>query len=149
MSVVKINVITVPEERAEMLEQRFAARAAEVEHVDGFESFDLLRPTAGTDRYLVVTKWRDDASFEAWMNSESFQQGHAQSGGGGAGDSASGEGAAASGHPGESGGHPGGEGEGHPQAGGHGAPGAGERPAATGAELWAFEVVTSATGNHP
>jgi heme oxygenase (mycobilin-producing) len=135
VSVVKINVITVPEGRAEMLEQRFAARAGEVEHVDGFESFDLLRPTGGTDRYLVVTKWRDDASFEAWMNSESFQRGHAQSGGPGA---ATGEG-----------GHPGGQGEGHPQAGGHGAPAGGERPAATGAELWAFEVVTSATGNHP
>jgi heme oxygenase (mycobilin-producing) len=148
VSVVKINVITVPEGRAEMLEQRFAARAGEVEHVDGFESFDLLRPTAGTDRYLVVTKWRDDASFEAWMNSESFQQGHAQSGGGDAGDSAS-SGAQAAGGPDQAGGHPGGAGEGHPQAGGHGAPPAGERPAASGAELWAFEVVTSATGNRP
>jgi len=142
VSVVKINVITVPAERAEMLEARFAARAGEVEHVDGFESFDLLRPTGGTDRYLVVTKWRDDAAFEAWMNSESFQRGHAQSGGGTpAGGEQSG------------GGHPGGDGEGHPQAAGHpgtdGPPAGGERPAATGAELWAFEVVTSATGTTP
>ena len=143
MSVVKINVITVPEGRAEVLEERFAARAGQVEHVDGFESFDLLRPTEGTDRYLVVTKWRDDASFEAWMNSESFQQGHAQSSGDAGGAPAAG------GHPGEAGGHPGGAGEGHPQAEDHGAPPAGERPAATGAELWAFEVVTSATGNRP
>jgi heme oxygenase (mycobilin-producing) len=154
VSVVKINVITVPEERAEMLEQRFAARAGEVEHVDGFESFDLLRPTGGTDRYLVVTKWRDDAAFEAWMNSESFQRGHAQSGGGAptGGPPASGE-AGSGGHPGSAGGHPGADGEGHPQAAGHpggdGPPAGGERPAATGAELWAFEVVTSATGNKP
>src|SRR5665811_278142 len=56
VSVVKINVLQVPEGRGEMLEQRFASRAAEVDKVDGFESFDLLRPTGGTDRYLVVTK---------------------------------------------------------------------------------------------
>lgn len=131
MSVVKINVITVPEGRTETLEQRFAARAGEVEHVDGFESFDLLRPTAGTDRYLVVTKWRDDASFEAWMNSASFQRGHAQSGGGASAASGDDSGA----------------GE-RPAAPGDDA-GAGERPAASGAELWAFEVVTSATGTRP
>jgi heme oxygenase (mycobilin-producing) len=41
VSVVKINVLQVPEGRGEMLEQRFAARAGEVEKVDGFESFEL------------------------------------------------------------------------------------------------------------
>jgi hypothetical protein len=53
VSVVKINVLQVPEGRGEVLEQRFAARAGEVEKVDGFESFELLRPTEGFDRYLV------------------------------------------------------------------------------------------------
>ena len=148
MSVVKINVLQVPEGRGEVLEQRFAARAGEVEKVDGFESFDLLRPTEGTDRYLVVTKWRDEEAFQAWMTSEAFTKGHASSAPGG------GEQPAGGGHPG-SGGHPGGgeqpAGGGHPGSGGHpggppsgGAPGGG--PAATGSELWGFEVVTSATG---
>jgi heme-degrading monooxygenase HmoA len=125
VSVVKINVLQVPAERAEVLEQRFAARAGEVEKVDGFESFDLLRPTEGTDRYLVITRWRDEDAFQAWMNSEAFTAGHAHSGGGAP----------------AGGGHPGGEGGGHPG----GAP-AGGGPAAMGSELWGFEVVTSATG---
>jgi heme oxygenase (mycobilin-producing) len=120
VSVVKINVLEVPEGRGEVLEQRFAARAGEVEKVDGFESFDLLRPTEGTDRYLVVTKWRDDDSFQAWMNSQAFQKGHAQSGG---------SDRSASGGPSH--------GEGERPSG----------PAATGSELWGFEVVTSATGS--
>lgn len=77
---VKINLIEVPEGRGEVLEERFAARAGEVERVDGFESFDLLRPTEGTDRYLVVTRWRDDAAFQAWMSSDAFRKGHAHSG---------------------------------------------------------------------
>lgn len=83
MSVVKINVLEVPEGRGEALEQRFAARAGEVDKVDGFESFELLRPTEGTDRYLVVTHWRDEASFAAWVSSDAFQRGHAGAGGGG------------------------------------------------------------------
>ncbi|WP_052668482.1 antibiotic biosynthesis monooxygenase family protein [Nitriliruptor alkaliphilus] len=123
MSVVRINVLEVPPARAEVLEQRFAARAGEVEKVDGFESFELLRPTDGTDRYLVVTRWRDHEAFEAWMSSQAFQKGHAQAGGPPAGGPPAGE------QPG--GGHPG------------GAPGGG--PAATGSQLWSFDVVTSAT----
>jgi heme oxygenase (mycobilin-producing) len=125
VSVVKINVLQVPEGRGEVLEQRFAARAGEVEKVDGFESFELLRPTEGFDRYLVVTRWRDEEAFQGWLSSQAFQKGHAQS----AGDQA----ASAGGHPGEGGGHPGG----HPGGEGGG-------PAATGSELWGFEIVTSA-----
>jgi heme oxygenase (mycobilin-producing) len=121
MSVVKINVLQVPEGRGDVLEQRFATRAGEVDKVDGFESFELLRPTEGTDRYLVITKWRDEESFQAWMNSAAFQKGHARAGGG------EGEGHGG-GHPGGSG-HGGGEGGEQPQ------------PAATGSEVWGFEVV--------
>lgn len=67
MSVVKINVLTVPAEQREVLEKRFASRAGSVENSDGFEWFELLRPVEGTDQYLVYTRWRDEASFQAWM----------------------------------------------------------------------------------
>jgi heme-degrading monooxygenase HmoA len=66
-SVVKINVLTVPAEQRETLEKRFASRAHAVENSDGFEWFELLRPVEGTDDYLVYTRWRDEASFQAWM----------------------------------------------------------------------------------
>ncbi|MFC8348594.1 antibiotic biosynthesis monooxygenase family protein [Streptomyces sp. NPDC057280] len=67
MSIVKINVLTVPEEQREVLEKRFAARASAVEGSDGFEWFELLRPVEGTDTYLVYTRWRDEESFQAWL----------------------------------------------------------------------------------
>lgn len=67
MSVVKINVLTVPAEQRETLEKRFASRAHAVENSDGFEWFELLRPVEGTDNYLVYTRWRDEESFKAWM----------------------------------------------------------------------------------
>ncbi|MCM2579305.1 antibiotic biosynthesis monooxygenase family protein [Streptomyces meridianus] len=66
-SVVKINVLTVPDEQREVLEKRFASRAGAVENSDGFEWFELLRPVEGTDQYLVYTRWRSEADFQAWM----------------------------------------------------------------------------------
>ncbi|MFI6468894.1 MULTISPECIES: antibiotic biosynthesis monooxygenase family protein [unclassified Streptomyces] len=103
-SVVKINVLTVPEEQREVLEKRFASRAGSVENSDGFEWFELLRPAEGTDQYLVYTRWRSEEDFQNWMATSMR------------------------------GAHGGAQGEG------------GERPkpAASGSELWSFEVVQQA-----
>ncbi|MDX2297571.1 MULTISPECIES: antibiotic biosynthesis monooxygenase family protein [Streptomyces] len=68
MSIVKINVLTVPAEQREVLEQRFASRAGSVEGSDGFEWFELLRPLEGTDQYLVYTRWRSEEDFQKWMS---------------------------------------------------------------------------------
>jgi heme-degrading monooxygenase HmoA len=76
MSVVRINAITVPPDRAEELERRFAARAGEVAKSPGFEAFELLRPTDGRDTYLVYTRWATQADFDAWVQSPSFAHGH-------------------------------------------------------------------------
>ncbi|APY91113.1 antibiotic biosynthesis monooxygenase [Streptomyces alfalfae] len=104
MSIVKINALTVPEEQREILEKRFASRAGAVENSDGFEWFELLRPVEGTDQYLVYTRWRDEASFQAWM-----------------------EGPMKVAHQG-------------------GGEGGGERPkpAASGSNVWSFEVIQQA-----
>ena len=76
MSVVRINAISVPEERAEELERRFAARAGEVWSSPGFEAFELLRPTDDRDTYLVYTRWRSQEDFDAWVSSPAFAHGH-------------------------------------------------------------------------
>jgi heme-degrading monooxygenase HmoA len=76
MSVVRINAITVPPDRAEELERRFSARAGEVGKSAGFEAFELLRPTDDRGVYLVYTRWRSQADFDAWANSPAFQHGH-------------------------------------------------------------------------
>lgn len=68
MSVVKINAIHVPPQAGQELERRFSARAGAVEGSPGFLGFQLLRPTAGEDRYFVVTHWEDEASFAAWRD---------------------------------------------------------------------------------
>ncbi|GAB2600087.1 mycobilin-forming heme oxygenase MhuD [Streptomyces capparidis] len=104
MSVVKINVLTVPPEQRETLEKRFAGRAGAVENAEGFEHFELLRPVDGTDKYLVYTRWRSEEDFQKWMS------GPMQAA------------------------HRGGGGEGGEQP----------KPAASGSELWSFEVLQEA-----
>ncbi|MGP3911220.1 antibiotic biosynthesis monooxygenase family protein [Nonomuraea sp. 10N515B] len=110
MSVVKINVLTVPADMREELEKRFSKRAGMVESADGFEWFELLRPVEGTEQYLVYTRWRSEEDFQKWQSSQAFARGHAQA-------AAS---AAAQGH-------------------GHG-----QGPAASGSEVWTFEVAETA-----
>ncbi|CAM4069789.1 hypothetical protein GCM10009799_36700 [Nocardiopsis rhodophaea] len=116
-SVVKFNVLTVPEGSGATLEERFANRAGLVEGQPGFEEFQLLRPVEGTDRYIVYTRWKDEESYQNWLQSRSFQHGHAQ---------AAAE-AEKSGH---------GHGHGHGQGG----------LAAIDSEQWGFEVVQHVTG---
>jgi len=98
MGFVAINVLSVPEGAGATLEQRFAGRAGMVDSAPGFERFELLRPVAGTQDYLVVTHWASEDDYRAWLDSRSFAAGHAS------------------------------------------APAAGSS-AATGSEIWTFEVV--------
>ncbi len=113
MSIVQINALTVPENMGPELERRFAARKKAVDQTPGFEGFDLLRPTQGFDRYLVVTRWESQEAFDAWRTGEAFQQGHAKAG--------AAEGADKQAHAAERRGD--------------------QQPAATGSELWGFDVV--------
>jgi heme-degrading monooxygenase HmoA len=135
MSYVAINVLTVPEGRGEVLEQRFAGRAGTVDSAPGFEHFELLRPVEGTDTYLVYTRWSSKADYEAWTSSRSFEAGHARV-------RAEAEAETAGHGHGHGDGHGHGHGDGHRPGGGQ--PEAAASPASTGSAIWAFEVVQSA-----
>ena len=76
MTVIKINAITVPADSGDELAKRFAARAGAVDDQDGFEGFELLQPADERTQWLVVTRWRDEEAFQAWVNSPAFGHGH-------------------------------------------------------------------------
>lgn len=76
MTVIKINAITVPAGSGDELAHRFAARAGAVDDADGFEGFELLKPTDDRDQWLVITRWRDEDAFTAWTSSPGFAEGH-------------------------------------------------------------------------
>ena len=128
MSIIRINAITVPAEAGDELAHRFAARAGAVDGADGFEGFELLKPTDGRTQWLVVTRWRDEASFDAWVALAGLRPGSSRRG----------RRCLDGGHPG---GHPGGH-RWHP--GGHGGGEGGERPVGVGSEVWAYEPVVTA-----
>lgn len=115
--IIKINAITVPAEGGDELARRFAARAGAVDNQDGFEGFELLRPTDGRTTWLVVTRWRDEAAFEAWRTSPAFGAGHRHAGGQQPSD-----------------------GHGAGQGGGE------QRPVAVASELWSFEIAGGSPG---
>jgi heme-degrading monooxygenase HmoA len=123
MSIVRINAITVPKESGDELARRFAARARAVDDAPGFEGFELLKPTDDRTTWLVVTRWKDEESFLAWVNSPAFGHGH--------------RGAAP---------NPGAEepahGPGHGQADGPANP-HGSGSLAVSSELWAYEPVVT------
>jgi heme-degrading monooxygenase HmoA len=121
VTAIKINAITVPADSGDELARRFAARAGAVDGQEGFEGFELLQPTDGRDVWLVVTRWRDEAAFEAWMSSAAFGQGHGQGGPPAGGPPAGGPAAGAHGGGGEAGEAP-------------------KPPVSTKAALWSFEV---------
>src|SRR3546814_2286458 len=75
--VIKINAITVDPSSGDELAQRFAKRAGAVDDQDGFEGFELLKPTdADRSTWLVVTRWRDEAAFDAWVSSPARSEEH-------------------------------------------------------------------------
>ena len=77
MSIVRINAITVPEGAGDELGQRFRRRVGEVEHMEGFEGFELLKPAEGNTWY-VYTRWASEEAFMAWVHSPAFARGHAE-----------------------------------------------------------------------
>jgi heme oxygenase (mycobilin-producing) len=74
---VAINRLTVPAEYGGRLEQAFTHNASGMVGIAGFVSFDLLRAEEG-GQYLVVTKWEDKASFEAWRDGDAFSKAHSK-----------------------------------------------------------------------
>ena len=80
MSIIKINAITVAADSGDELAKRFAKRAGAVDGQDGFEGFELLQPTDERTTWLVVTRWRDEDAFNAWVSSPAFGAGHQSEG---------------------------------------------------------------------
>jgi heme oxygenase (staphylobilin-producing) len=74
---VAINRLTVPADYGSHLEQAFERNAGGMAGVAGFVSFDLMRSEAGGE-YLVVTRWEDKPSFEAWREGDAFSKAHGE-----------------------------------------------------------------------
>ncbi len=118
MTVIKINALTVPADSGDELAHRFARRAGSVDGQPGFEGFELLKPVDGRHQWLVVTRWADEESYQAWFSSAAFGRGHGRPSGAGHG---AGHGAEESSAP---------------------------APVSVASELWSYEVAVSSAPPH-
>ena len=75
-----MNRIFVDAAYAEQFEERFRTRAGLVDGMPGFLWNKVLRPVNPGQPYVVLTLWESRASFEAWVRSDEFVQGHKRSG---------------------------------------------------------------------
>jgi len=122
VTIIKINAITVHPDSGDELARRFAKRAGAVDGQDGFEGFELLQPTDDRTTWLVITRWRDEAAFEAWVSSPAFGAGHQSEGGGSA------------------------HGGGHPHGGAHGGGEPPQKPVGMSSELWSYTIAGGSSG---
>lgn len=70
------NRVMVVEEYKEQFEQRFRARAGQVDKQAGFVRMDVMRPLEENSPFLVMTVWQDEKAFLGWVNSEDFKLAH-------------------------------------------------------------------------
>ena len=77
---VVMNRIPVNPEYNDAFIERFQDRAALVDNMPGFVSFNLLSPVTEGAPFVVETWWESKEHFERWTESDEFKQGHAQAG---------------------------------------------------------------------
>ena len=69
--IVIFNQLLVKDGAAEQIVERFAESRGHVQGFPGFVSMEVLKSDT-EDEVLVVTRWRDRESFDAWVGSEEF-----------------------------------------------------------------------------
>lgn len=70
-----MNNIPVTDEGRPIFEYRFKNRSKLIDKQPGFTGIRVLRPLK-SDTYIVLTFWKDEASFSAWKESKSFGAAH-------------------------------------------------------------------------
>ena len=70
------NRVPVAAEWHDAFEERFRARAGQVDLQPGFVRMEILRPVNEDGVYVVLTHWENKAAFEAWVRSDDFKAAH-------------------------------------------------------------------------
>lgn len=60
--------------------KRFQERAGLIDKAEGFLGLFVLQHKEESDRFTVMTLWREESDFHRWVNSEEFKRAHARGG---------------------------------------------------------------------
>ncbi len=77
---VTVFTVEVQEGHEKEFVERFQKRARLIDKAKGFNGVYVLQHTQTGNKFLVVTFWKDEASFRAWVESEEFRKAHAEGG---------------------------------------------------------------------
>ncbi len=70
------NRVPVAAEWRTQFEERFRARASQVDQHPGFVRMEILRPEACDGVYVVLTHWQDKAALDGWIASPDSRAAH-------------------------------------------------------------------------
>lgn len=73
---VAVNTIVCQDHYRDRFECLFCSRAMQIDTMDGFIAMQVLKSSKPDEPYLVVSYWKDEASFQAWVGSPQFHEGH-------------------------------------------------------------------------
>lgn len=76
MDYIVVNRIFVTQAYTEQFEERFRKRAGQIDKQPGFINLKILKPQEKEGAYMVMTTWKDEEAFMAWVKSEDFKQAH-------------------------------------------------------------------------
>lgn len=76
-----MNSLPVKEGAADRIVERFTGSGGHVQGFPGFVSMEVMK-SEDESEVLVVTRWKDRASFDAWVRSEEFRKAHGRGGAG-------------------------------------------------------------------
>ncbi len=75
--IVVANRFRIADGYEEEFVERFRNREGMIEEQEGFVRFDLLTPAnEDTDTFVALTYWESREAFEAWTESEAFEEAH-------------------------------------------------------------------------
>lgn len=74
-----VNRLPVKDGGADRVVEMFAGSRGSVQGFPGFVSMEVLRSEDASE-VMVMTRWQDKASFDAWVASEEFARAHRGSG---------------------------------------------------------------------
>lgn len=73
---IAVNRIAVRDDYRDRFEELFATRAQAIDELPGFKRMSVLRPAREDEPYLVMSEWESESSFQAWLKSPEFLEGH-------------------------------------------------------------------------
>ena len=73
---VAINYIDCKDQYKPRFEELFGSRAKAIDRMPGFKNMEVLKPSDGSNIYLIVSHWESEDSFKEWTKSPEFIEGH-------------------------------------------------------------------------